>query len=256
MIAVFLILGLMLVIYLAVAGTFSIDLLPAIFATIANLFGILLVIIFLGHGLISLPKHFYLRSSNTKTLAHNYKAASLINHKLEDLDFEIDVEIRKVYHLQNNSDMLISTLANRILEEIPENVKSKTNVNSKPFDLLEGDRVNEKKMVELSQEIKKKVGEYQMYTSWLEEIVQDTKFVNSQTRKNNYLYLKIAYITLLTITIFISTVIFIGEISSFVPVFAKANILIYIDSAIPPISYILNSFLLLYMTYIITHSIF
>lgn len=53
----------MLVIYLAVSGSFSIDLLPAIFASIANLFGIILVIIFLGHGLISLPKHFYQRSS-------------------------------------------------------------------------------------------------------------------------------------------------------------------------------------------------
>lgn len=77
----------MLVIYLAIKGTFSINLLPAIFATIANMFGIVLVIIFLGHGLISIPKHCFQRSSNTKTLSHNYRTASMINNKLEDLEF-------------------------------------------------------------------------------------------------------------------------------------------------------------------------
>lgn len=56
-----------------------------------------------------------------------------------------------------------------------------------------------------------------MYNSWLQEIAEDTQFINSQTRKNNYLYMKIVYIGLLVITIFLSTVIFIGEISSFVP---------------------------------------
>lgn len=56
-----------------------------------------------------------------------------------------------------------------------------------------------------------------MYNSWLQEIAEDTQFINSQIRKNNYLYMKIVYIALLVITIFVSTVIFIGEISSFVP---------------------------------------
>lgn len=95
-----------------------------------------------------------------------------------------------------------------------------------------------------------------MYDSWLQEIVEDTKFVLSQTKKNNYVYLKGMYIALLVITIFISTIIFIGEISSFVPVFEKANLLIYVDKAKSPVSYVLNSCLLLYMTYIITHSVF
>lgn len=60
----------------------------------------------------------------------------------------------------------------------------------------------------------------------------------------------------MVITIFLSTVIFIGEISSFVPPLQKINILIYIDNTKPAISYILNSLLLIYMTYIITHALF
>ena len=82
---IFLVFGVALTIYLALSGDFTLGMLPSIFATLANLFGILLVVIFLGHGLISMPKHFYNRSFPNKTLSHNYKTAGLINSKIEDL---------------------------------------------------------------------------------------------------------------------------------------------------------------------------
>ena len=86
--------------------------------------------------------------------------------------------------------------------------------------------------------------------------MDDTKYVSLQTTKNNYIYFKVLYLILMVITTFLSAVIFIGEISSFVPALDKINILIYIDNAKPAVSYTLNSLLLLYMTYIITHAVF
>ena len=83
--------AIVLTIYLAISASFSVSMLPSIFATIANVFGIALVVIFLGHGLISLPKYCFLHSSNTRTLTRNYKTANQINSKLEDLEFEIDI---------------------------------------------------------------------------------------------------------------------------------------------------------------------
>ena len=118
--------------------------------------------------------------------------------------------MRKIYYLQKSDDYLISNLANQILDQTPETIKSKTDIKSKAFDLIDVEKPTEAKMIELSQRLKKKVRELMMYESWLKEIVDDTKFISSQTKKNNYLYLKITYITLMVITIFLSAVIFLG----------------------------------------------
>jgi hypothetical protein len=44
------------VIYILIAGQFTISQLPSIFATLVNIFGLTLVSVLLGYGLISFPK--------------------------------------------------------------------------------------------------------------------------------------------------------------------------------------------------------
>lgn len=77
-----------------------------------------------------------------------------------------------------------------------------------------------------------------------------------QVKKNNYLYMKVIYSVLLVVTTLLSIILFLGEMSSFIPTLEKANVLIYIDEARSAVSYTLNTLFLLYMTYIITHSVF
>ena len=56
MIAVILSCGIGLIIYLVAINKFTISQLPAVFATIVNLFGLCLVSVLLGFGLASFPK--------------------------------------------------------------------------------------------------------------------------------------------------------------------------------------------------------
>jgi hypothetical protein len=62
-----------LIIYLIASSQMSWSKIPSILATTANLFGILLVIVFLGHGLVSLPKQSLLLSNYKKLINYQYR---------------------------------------------------------------------------------------------------------------------------------------------------------------------------------------
>ena len=49
------------IIYLLVASSFTFDQLPGVFATLVNVFGLTLVTILMGYGLLSLPKECFQR---------------------------------------------------------------------------------------------------------------------------------------------------------------------------------------------------
>ena len=69
---------------------------PLVLAATANAFGIVLVIVFLGHGLVSLPKQTLLYSAYQKLVASKYKEAELVDIRRYDTGFDLEVELRRV----------------------------------------------------------------------------------------------------------------------------------------------------------------
>lgn len=67
-----------LLVYLLIIGRFSLGELPSIVATIINIFGLVLVSVTLGFGLISFPKECYLNSDYKKRANHCHRLAEML----------------------------------------------------------------------------------------------------------------------------------------------------------------------------------
>jgi hypothetical protein len=63
------------VVFLVASGTFSFSQLPSVFATLANSFGLALVAVFLGYGLVSFPKECWLRRDYKQLVNHCHRQA-------------------------------------------------------------------------------------------------------------------------------------------------------------------------------------
>jgi hypothetical protein len=67
--------ALVIVIFLVLTGTFTISQLPSVFATLVNIFGLTLVSILLGYGLISFPKECFLRKDYKQIVNYCHRQA-------------------------------------------------------------------------------------------------------------------------------------------------------------------------------------
>lgn len=77
--------ALLIVILLLLASEFSLSQLPSIFATLANIFGLGLVSILLGYGLISFPKECLLRKDYKKIVNYCHRRAESIQAEQEEI---------------------------------------------------------------------------------------------------------------------------------------------------------------------------
>ena len=68
----------LIIIYTVVAASFTISQLPSVFATLVNIFGLTLVSVLLGYGLISFPKQCFLRKDFKKLVNHCHRQAEAI----------------------------------------------------------------------------------------------------------------------------------------------------------------------------------
>lgn len=68
----------LLVLYLVLASSFSISQIPNVFATLVNVFGLTLVSILLGYGLMSFPKECFLRRDYKKKVIQCHRIAETI----------------------------------------------------------------------------------------------------------------------------------------------------------------------------------
>jgi hypothetical protein len=66
------------VVLLVTSGGFSFSQLPSVFATLANSFGLLLVAVFLGYGVVSFPKDCWLRRDYKQLVGHCHRQAEAI----------------------------------------------------------------------------------------------------------------------------------------------------------------------------------
>ena len=70
--------ALLIVIYLLVGSSFTIGQLPSVFATLVNVFGLVLVSIFMGYGLISFPKECFIRTDYKRLVNRCHRQAEAL----------------------------------------------------------------------------------------------------------------------------------------------------------------------------------
>lgn len=63
------------VVFLVASGNFSFSQIPSVFATLANAFGLGLVAVFLGYGLVSFPKECWLRRDYKELVGYCHRQA-------------------------------------------------------------------------------------------------------------------------------------------------------------------------------------
>lgn len=88
-IGVLCVVAILFVLYLVISSKFTIQQLPGVFATIVNLFGLTLVSILLGYGLISFPKEFYLQRDQKKLVSRCHRMAEGIKAEQQTIMEEI-----------------------------------------------------------------------------------------------------------------------------------------------------------------------
>lgn len=73
--------AILVVVLLVASGGFSFAQLPSIFANLANSFGLALVAVFLGYGLVSFPKECWLRRDYKQLVSHCHRQAEAIREE-------------------------------------------------------------------------------------------------------------------------------------------------------------------------------
>ena len=129
-----------LIVYLIASSQMTWAKIPSVLATTANAFGIVLVIVFLGHGLVSLPKQTLLYSAYQKLVASKYKEAELVDIRRYDMDFVLEVKLRRVRRVKEMQSgrkapgEQLSAHCDTILSLIPQEIVKQTGKDSKAFD--------------------------------------------------------------------------------------------------------------------------
>ena len=77
--------ALCIVIYLLVGSNFTMGQLPEVFATLVNVFGLTLVSIFMGYGLISFPKECFVRRDYKRLVNRCHRRAEAIKEEQENI---------------------------------------------------------------------------------------------------------------------------------------------------------------------------
>lgn len=140
---------------------------------------------------------------------------------------------------------------------IPEEIRGQVGRDSRAFDTQELVNLTEEKLAALHRTTKRKVSELRMYGSWMEELVENVNSCNQSVTANGYRYKRWGFRVLFVMVTLLSIVVFIGEVSTFIPAVEAANALYYLNEIPSPATvYLLNSLLLLYIVYIISHSVF
>ena len=234
-----------LLVYLLIIGRFSLGELPSIVATIINIFGLVLVSVTLGFGLISFPKECYLNSDYKKRANHCHRLAEMLRSEQNEL-MEEAIQIKTVLQKQSPSPEQLTVL--RLLDDNFE-------FNGfRPYNDY-NEKLEEKSNAQLHTMVKKQVLTYNACNSQLDELVDELKSVTESFSSNNYSYKRILFLMMFGVVCLVGVLVFVAEVCSFIPVLSVINVLRVIqwDS---PISYIMNCLLTFYIVYIVSHTVF
>lgn len=94
--------AILLVIYLIIVNEFTISQLPSVFATIVNAFGLCLVSVMLGFGLVSFPKDNYLKIDYKRRVNRCHRMAEMLKSEQQEIKEQI-YEISKLLEYRQTS---------------------------------------------------------------------------------------------------------------------------------------------------------
>jgi len=152
--------GLGFLVYFIAVGTMTLEKLPAFLVAASNCWGLTLVIILLGYGLVAIPKSFWYRGNQVKTLEYLYFQAALIDQEMEEHKSSLDDLVVRVEYLRENAKservrQHLEVVSNKCPHSSKERFKiKKALVSLKPEKLTQEDLVN------LHKEVIKSTKEY------------------------------------------------------------------------------------------------
>lgn len=238
-------------IVILVMGEYSFSQLPALVATIANAFGLTLVSVLLGYGLISFPKECFLRKDYKKIVNHCHRQAEAI--QAEQLVILEEVYcIRKVIE---RSDQRYGEPEGSQRREIRSLIEQTFKFQGCLEDEEAMAELGKKSNAELHKKVKKRIVEWSANNSQLDELVDDLKSTTESYLANNYSRKRVLFTVLFAVTSLLSVLIFFAEVATFARFLAPANLLALVGvSGVGGL--VANALLTGYIAFVVTHTIF
>jgi hypothetical protein len=180
---VFLVIGIVLVIYIKIAKDETDISTAAIFAS--NAFGTLLIVLLLGYALVMIPKRYFQRTNKELNLKYYQFQASYLEDQRNNLTIELEDLIKMVFVIISMGDVSsqIKVLCNQIVAECPKDLVSQAKGGMSYYgksvfgEELTSGNVNMKKIVQLNQQIKKKMEELRRVDCKWDIVLQNAFFL-------------------------------------------------------------------------------
>jgi len=171
-------LGSLAVVYLFIEGKLTFRTLPAFLVVLSNCWGLFIIIVLLGYGLVAIPRAFWDQADLELTLRHKQVQVVALEEGVIDTKFELDEIVKLVhaasYNISNTSE-LHSVLEEILLKcpmEMIERQKAMARHNSRET-LNELGEVTMSRLVSLHKDLKKTLSEYHRSKCRLEQHLEE-----------------------------------------------------------------------------------
>lgn len=157
--------GLVGVIYLLITGKMTITFLPAFGMALSNCWGLFLIILLLGYGLVAIPRTLWYRGDCHKMLYYMQFKMSSLEERLIDLRFQLE-DIVKLVHaasLQLPSDSHLHPYLEIVISKCPREMLEthRTAYSTVSADTVkELGEITEQRLADIHREVKDYAGEY------------------------------------------------------------------------------------------------
>ena len=155
-------LGLAFIIYLFIRGTLDPQNVPAFLVAMSNCWGLFLIIMLLGYGLVAIPRSAWNNGNIKATLNYYYFKTVGIDQNLSDNKHDLTAAVEKAngYSQTSKQDSSLRKYIDAILSKCPESIQSGLARTKSYRDKQDYGPETKEALVELHQEIKKLVSEF------------------------------------------------------------------------------------------------
>ena len=145
---------------------------------LSNCWGLLLIIIFLGYGVVSVPRSFWDSGNNSRRLRFLYIKAANLDDDINNAAENLNETVKKIYMSRDrlpNKTMLEDDLE-KIIDLCPQSLKDRHESKKHKNDLSIG-LVTKETLVRLHKEIKNALASYKITKYELNEVILQTIFL-------------------------------------------------------------------------------
>lgn len=142
------------IIYLAVIHSLDSKTLSGFLAAMGNMWGLLLIIVLMGYGVVAIPRIWWYKGEYSKALNYLHLKSVQIDEKRIDAAYELDQVILKAiaFEKETRYDNKLHDYAVRIINRCPENELSINR--NRTYNLPEAEKPTVKALVALNQKLK------------------------------------------------------------------------------------------------------